>query len=107
RGVRSGGALKVVLQGFSLGKTYGIRRKVERELTLQNDTLAQLQSRGGDCDAGDAGLLEALRLVEATRNRLDCYVRKDYRQRLHREGERSRLMFAWLLKREIPSLSPC
>ncbi|KAJ1161274.1 hypothetical protein NDU88_001761 [Pleurodeles waltl] len=72
------GVLKVVLRGVRLGKTYSIRRNLERELTLQGDALAQLQSRGGDCVTEDAGHLEACGWVEVISNRLDCYVRKNY-----------------------------
>ncbi|KAJ1160854.1 hypothetical protein NDU88_001346 [Pleurodeles waltl] len=35
-------------------------------------------------------------------NRLDSYVCKDYRQRLHWKGDCLGRMLAWLLKRERP-----
>lgn len=36
-------------------------------------------------------------------DRLDCLVWREYRQLLHREGDRSGRLLAWLLKQELPS----
>ncbi|KAJ1083889.1 hypothetical protein NDU88_004044 [Pleurodeles waltl] len=47
-------ALKVVIRGESLGKSYGIRKKLDRELTQQEDILAALQCQVDSEDASEA-----------------------------------------------------
>ncbi|KAJ1112214.1 hypothetical protein NDU88_000482 [Pleurodeles waltl] len=94
-------ALKVVIRGKSIGKTYGIRKKLEQELMQQEDALSLLQSQEQDGATGKAGLLEACGQIEVKWNRLDSYVRKEYRQAApggHVLGH----MLAWLLKHERP-----
>ncbi|KAJ1109295.1 hypothetical protein NDU88_006657 [Pleurodeles waltl] len=106
-------ALKVVIRGDSFGKSYGIRKKLERELMQQEDLLATLQSHVGSREVEEAGHREAHRRIEAIWNRQDSYVCKDFRQWLYREGDRSGdrsgRMLAQLFKRKCPSpiiLSP-
>ncbi|KAJ1152866.1 hypothetical protein NDU88_005640 [Pleurodeles waltl] len=95
-------ALKVVMRGVSLGKAYGIRKKLEQELMHQEEALTMLQNQGGEGANDEVGLLEVHRWIEIIRKRLDSYVRKDYRQQLHREGDRPGRKLAWLLKCERP-----
>ncbi|KAJ1210442.1 hypothetical protein NDU88_005806 [Pleurodeles waltl] len=93
-------ALKVVRRGESLAKTYGIRKKLDQELAQQEDALNALQRQ---IDNGDA-LENESRVVHgcigALWSRLDSYVLKDFRQRLHREGDRSGHLLALLLRRQ-------
>ncbi|KAJ1160206.1 hypothetical protein NDU88_000708 [Pleurodeles waltl] len=90
-------ALKVVIRGENLAKTYGIRKKLDRELAQQGDALNALQSQ---IEKGDA-LENESRVVRgrigALWSRLDSYVRKDFQQRLHQEGDQSGCLFAGLL----------
>ncbi|KAJ1103950.1 hypothetical protein NDU88_001367 [Pleurodeles waltl] len=94
-------ALKAVIRGENLAKTYGIQKKLDRELVQQQeDTLNALQRQ---IDNGDA-LENESRVVHgrigALLSRLDSYVRKDFRQRLHREGDRSGRLPTWLIRHE-------
>ncbi|KAJ1084387.1 hypothetical protein NDU88_004536 [Pleurodeles waltl] len=93
-------ALKVMIRGESLTKTYGIRKKLELELTQQEDAPGALQHQidnGGTLEA-ESQVVRAC--IGALWGRLDSYVRKDFRQRLHREGDRSGRLLAWQLRRE-------
>ncbi|KAJ1082260.1 hypothetical protein NDU88_002428 [Pleurodeles waltl] len=93
-------ALKVAIQGQSLGKSYGIRKKLEQELTKQEGILTTLQSREGKSNVDEASHQKAHRRIGVIWNRLDSYVSKDYRQQLHPEGDRWGHMLAWFLKCE-------
>ncbi|KAJ1145503.1 hypothetical protein NDU88_011789 [Pleurodeles waltl] len=53
-------ALKVVIRGESLSKTYGIRQRLERELTRQEEELATLQRQVDNGDTSEADYLELL-----------------------------------------------
>ncbi|KAJ1164620.1 hypothetical protein NDU88_005055 [Pleurodeles waltl] len=93
-------AFKVAIRGESLAKTYGIRKKLDRELAQQADALNALQ-----CQTDNGGVLEnesqAVRgRISALWSRLDSYVLTHFRQRLHCEGDRSGRLLAWLLHRE-------
>ncbi|KAJ1131644.1 hypothetical protein NDU88_009979 [Pleurodeles waltl] len=68
------GALKVVVQGESLRKAYGLRKQLKRELQEREKVLADLQEQEGDWDTDGADLVEAHRQVPGTRDRLDCLV---------------------------------
>ncbi|KAJ1117669.1 hypothetical protein NDU88_005866 [Pleurodeles waltl] len=99
-------ALKVVVRGVSTVKVYGVRRKLEEELTQQEGALELLQSREGDGAVDAPGLLEVHKRIEVVWNRLDNLVHRDYRdyrQRLHREGDQLGWMLAWLLNHERPT----
>ena len=61
-----------------------------------------LQRTGGGAERQDPKIVEAHRRVGEVWDRLDRFIRTDYRQRLHREGDRSGRMLDWLLKRERP-----
>ncbi|KAJ1137639.1 hypothetical protein NDU88_004037 [Pleurodeles waltl] len=76
-------ALKVVIRDESLSKSYGIRKKLDHELMQQEDPLAALQ---GQVDNGDASVRGR---IEDLWGRLDNHVRRDFRHRLFREGDRS------------------
>ncbi|KAJ1137522.1 hypothetical protein NDU88_003920 [Pleurodeles waltl] len=97
-------ALKVVVKGVSIGKVYGIRRRLEGELEQQEGALPLLQSQEGDGAVDEAGLLEVHKRIEVEWNKLDNLVQKDYRHWLHREGDCSGRMLVWLLKCERPPL---
>ncbi|KAJ1098820.1 hypothetical protein NDU88_003927 [Pleurodeles waltl] len=96
-------ALKVVIRSESLAKTYSIQKKLDQVLVQQEDALNALQCQ---IDNGDA-LENESRVVRgrigALWSRLDTYVRKDFRQRLHCEGDRSGCLLAWLLRCECPT----
>ncbi|KAJ1199756.1 hypothetical protein NDU88_003589 [Pleurodeles waltl] len=94
-------ALKVVIIGESLSKTYGIRHRLDRELTSQE---ANLQGQVDNGDASEADCLEVRGRNVDLWDRLENYVSRNYRQRLFREGDRSGRMLAWLLWRERPVL---
>ncbi|KAJ1217857.1 hypothetical protein NDU88_005444 [Pleurodeles waltl] len=51
-------ALKVVIRGVSLSKTYGIRQRLDRELTHQEEVLATPQRQVDNGDASEADCLE-------------------------------------------------
>ncbi|KAJ1157586.1 hypothetical protein NDU88_010292 [Pleurodeles waltl] len=95
-------ALNVVIRGESIGKSYGIRKKLERELTQQEEALTTLQSQETSGDISEADCRMMLAIIGDIWNRLDSYVRQDHRQRLYREGDHSGCILAWLLKRERP-----
>ncbi|KAJ1165450.1 hypothetical protein NDU88_005878 [Pleurodeles waltl] len=96
-------ALKVVIQGQSLTKTYGIRKKLDQELEQQEDALVVLQHQIDNGDALEAESQVVRGCIGALWSKLDSYVRKDFRQRLHREGDWSGGLLAWLLRRERPT----
>ncbi|KAJ1125051.1 hypothetical protein NDU88_003490 [Pleurodeles waltl] len=82
-------ALKVVIRGESLSKSYGIKNKLDRELTQQEDALAALQRQVDNGDASESDCLVVRGKIEDLWGRLDNYVRRDYKQRLYHEGDRS------------------
>ncbi|KAJ1123108.1 hypothetical protein NDU88_001581 [Pleurodeles waltl] len=51
-------ALKVVIRGESLSKTYGIRKRLDQKLRQQEDVLAALQRQIDNCDASESDCLE-------------------------------------------------
>ncbi|KAJ1170451.1 hypothetical protein NDU88_002328 [Pleurodeles waltl] len=81
-------ALKVVIRGKSFGKSYGIREKLEQELTQQEDVLAALQYGEASGDVSETDCREMHAKIGAIWNRLDSYIRRDYRQRLYHKGDR-------------------
>ncbi|KAJ1206243.1 hypothetical protein NDU88_001652 [Pleurodeles waltl] len=86
-------ALKVVIRGESLSKTYGIRQRLDQEL---------MQQEVDNGDASEVDCLEVSSRIVDLWDRLDNYVRRNYRPRLFREGDRSRRMLTWLLRLERP-----
>ncbi|KAJ1166338.1 hypothetical protein NDU88_006742 [Pleurodeles waltl] len=90
-------ALKVVVRGKSLTKTYNIRKKLDQELAQQEDALNTLQCQIDNSVASEAESRVVHGRIGALWSRLDNYVRKDFRQRLYREGDRSGCMVALLL----------
>ncbi|KAJ1206105.1 hypothetical protein NDU88_001514, partial [Pleurodeles waltl] len=95
-------ALKVVIRVESLSKTYGIRKRLDQELTRQEDVLTALQREIDNGVASESAWLELrCRIVELW-DRLDSFFHWNYRQRLYWEGNRSGRMLAWLLRREHP-----
>ncbi|KAJ1157144.1 hypothetical protein NDU88_009859 [Pleurodeles waltl] len=82
-------ALKVVLRGKSLGKSCGIRKKLELKLMQQEGALAALQFRMATRDIFEAGCHEVHTRIGAIWNSLNIYVRRVYRQRLYREEDLS------------------
>ncbi|KAJ1201148.1 hypothetical protein NDU88_004963 [Pleurodeles waltl] len=84
-------------RGKSLAKTYGIWKKLDRELAQQQDALNALQRQIDDGDVLENESRVVCDRICALWSRLDSYVRKDFRQRLHREGDRCGRLLAWLL----------
>ncbi|KAJ1193947.1 hypothetical protein NDU88_003242 [Pleurodeles waltl] len=82
-------ALKIVIRGESLSKTYGIRKRLDRELTQQEDVLTALERQVHNGDASESDCLEVRGRIVDLWDRLDNYVHRNYRQRLFREGDRS------------------
>ncbi|KAJ1218683.1 hypothetical protein NDU88_006260 [Pleurodeles waltl] len=82
-------ALKVVIGGESLNKTYGIRKRLDRELTQQEDVLAALQHQVDNGNASESDCLVMRGRIVDLWDRLDNCVRWNYRQRLFQEGDRS------------------
>ncbi|KAJ1174057.1 hypothetical protein NDU88_005881 [Pleurodeles waltl] len=76
--------LKVVIRGKNLTKTYGIRKKLYQELAQQEDTLNAMQHQTDNGDALEAETQVVHGCIGALWSRLDSYVHKDFRQRLHR-----------------------
>ncbi|KAJ1154853.1 hypothetical protein NDU88_007596 [Pleurodeles waltl] len=95
-------ALKVIIRAESLTKTYGIRKKPDQELAQQEDALVVLQCQIDNGDALEAKSQVVRDRIVALWSRLDRYVRKDFRHRLHCEGDRAGRLLAWLLRREHP-----
>ncbi|KAJ1153058.1 hypothetical protein NDU88_005825 [Pleurodeles waltl] len=104
KAVRTGPAALKLFRSYEVCAWRGSSgwKKLEREITQQEDVLTSLQSRvtSGDVSEADCRLTHAK--IGAMWNRLDSYIRKDYRQRLYREGDCSGHMLAWLLKCERP-----
>ncbi|KAJ1156019.1 hypothetical protein NDU88_008744 [Pleurodeles waltl] len=96
-------ALKVVIRGESLSKTYGIRKRLDQELTQQENVLAALQRQTDNGDASDC--LEVRGRIVELWDRLDNYVRRNYRQRLYRKGDRSGLCWLGSSGGSVPFLS--
>ncbi|KAJ1207343.1 hypothetical protein NDU88_002734 [Pleurodeles waltl] len=94
--------LKVVIRGESLTKTYGIWKRLDQELAQQEDALVVLQHQVENGDALEAESQVVGGRIGALWSRLDSYVRKDFRLRLHPEGDRSGCWLAWLLRCERP-----
>ncbi|KAJ1125109.1 hypothetical protein NDU88_003547 [Pleurodeles waltl] len=95
-------SLKVVIRGESLSKTYGIRKHLDQELTRQEDVLTALQCQIYNGDASESACIEVRGRIVELWDRLDSYVRWNYRLRLYREGDRPGHMLARLLQREVP-----
>ncbi|KAJ1207949.1 hypothetical protein NDU88_003339 [Pleurodeles waltl] len=76
-------------QRRNLSKSYGIRHKLDRELTQQEDALSALQHQVDNSDASESDCLAVRGRIEDLWGRLDNYVRWDFRQWLYREGDRS------------------
>ncbi|KAJ1142643.1 hypothetical protein NDU88_008956 [Pleurodeles waltl] len=93
-------ALKVIIRGESLSKTYGIRQRLYRELTQQEEVLAAIQRQVDSGDTSEADCLEVRGRIVDLWDRLDNYVRRNYR--LFREGDHSGRMLAWFRRRERP-----
>ncbi|KAJ1140885.1 hypothetical protein NDU88_007222 [Pleurodeles waltl] len=94
--------LKVVIRGEILSKTYGTRQRLDWELTHLEEVLATLQHQVDNGEASKADCLEVRCRIVDLCDRLENYVRRNYRQRLFREVDRSGHMLAWLLRRERP-----
>ncbi|KAJ1143677.1 hypothetical protein NDU88_009982 [Pleurodeles waltl] len=92
------------LKGESLSKTYAIRQHLERELTRQEEELATLQRQVDNVDTSEVDCFEVRGRIVDLWDRLENYARRNYRQRLFREGDHSGRMLAWLLWRESPVL---
>ncbi|KAJ1174746.1 hypothetical protein NDU88_000039 [Pleurodeles waltl] len=82
-------ALKVVIRGKSLSKTYGIRKHLDRELTQQEDVLAALQRQVDNGNASESDCLEVGGRIVDLWDGLDKYVRRNYRLRLLQQGDPS------------------
>ncbi|KAJ1217311.1 hypothetical protein NDU88_004905 [Pleurodeles waltl] len=63
-----------------------------------------LQGQALGPELGNVALAEVHRRGSAIWDRLDYHVRKDYRQHLQRQGDKSGRMLALLLKHECPPL---
>ncbi|KAJ1162824.1 hypothetical protein NDU88_003289 [Pleurodeles waltl] len=87
-------ALKVVIIGESLSKTYGIRKRLDQELTRQEDVLTALQHQIDNGDALKSVCLEVHGRIVELWDRLDSYVHRNYRQQLYWEGDSSGV--SWL-----------
>ncbi|KAJ1213558.1 hypothetical protein NDU88_001192 [Pleurodeles waltl] len=70
-------ALKVVIRGESLSKTYGIRQCLDRELPRQEEVLATLQRQVNNGDASEADCLEMRGRIVDLWDRLENYVRQN------------------------------
>ncbi|KAJ1109874.1 hypothetical protein NDU88_007231 [Pleurodeles waltl] len=90
-------ALKFLIRGESLTKKYAIWKKLDQELAEQDDALSALQRQIDNGDALEAESRVVRGHIGALWSRLDSYVLKDFRQRLHHEGDRSGRLLAWLL----------
>ncbi|KAJ1164111.1 hypothetical protein NDU88_004557 [Pleurodeles waltl] len=103
RGVKWG-ALKVVIRGESLSKTYGIRKRLDQEVARQEKVLTALQHQIDNGYSSESACLEVGGRIVELWDRLDSYVRRNYRQQLYRKGDRSGHVLAWLLrpKRPVP-----
>ncbi|KAJ1150944.1 hypothetical protein NDU88_003731 [Pleurodeles waltl] len=67
-------ALKVVIRGETLSKTYGIMKRLNQELTQQEDSLTALQRQIDNGDVSESAcLLVRGRIVELW-DRLDSFV---------------------------------
>ncbi|KAJ1213800.1 hypothetical protein NDU88_001431 [Pleurodeles waltl] len=75
---------------------------MEQELTQQEDALTALQSRMSSGDVSEADCHRTHAKIGVIWNRLDSYIRKDYRQWLYCEGDLLGCMLAWLLKPKRP-----
>ncbi|KAJ1089985.1 hypothetical protein NDU88_003125 [Pleurodeles waltl] len=65
------------------------KKQLDQELTQQEDVLAALQRQVDYGDASESDCLEVRGRVVDLWDRLDNYVRRNYRQRLFRERDRS------------------
>ncbi|KAJ1197299.1 hypothetical protein NDU88_001161 [Pleurodeles waltl] len=81
---------------------YGIRKRLDQELKQQEDVLTALQRQIDNGNASESASIGVRGRIAELWDRLDNYVRRNYRQRLYREGDRSERMLAWLLRREHP-----
>ncbi|KAJ1138945.1 hypothetical protein NDU88_005324 [Pleurodeles waltl] len=98
-------ALKVVIRGESLSKTYGIRKRLDQGLTQQEDVLAALQRQVDNGDASESDCLEVRGRIVDLWERLDNYVCRNYRQRLFREGDCSGVCWLGSSGGSVPFLS--
>ncbi|KAJ1215409.1 hypothetical protein NDU88_003018 [Pleurodeles waltl] len=95
-------AYKTVLSGRCMEFTCGVQKTLQAELTDREDVLAacqQISVRGPNTQQEEVNLL---RQVIETRDRLEHYTLKSYQQLLHREGDSSGRLLAWILRREQP-----
>ncbi|KAJ1123022.1 hypothetical protein NDU88_001495 [Pleurodeles waltl] len=100
RGVKTE-ALKVVIRGESLSKMYRIRRRLDQELTLQEDVLTALQQQIDNGDASESVRLGLWGRIIELWDSLDSCARQSYRQWLYREGDRLGSILAWIPSGEL------
>ncbi|KAJ1140869.1 hypothetical protein NDU88_007207 [Pleurodeles waltl] len=73
-------ALKVGIRGESLSKTYGVRQRLDRELTHQKEVLAAILRQVDNGDASEADCFEVRGRIVDLWDRLENYVSRNYRQ---------------------------
>ena len=95
-------ALKAVIRGRCMGLACGVRKTLQRELQEGERKLAKHQHRPVSDTIYAQTELDLQRQVLSTRERLEQYTLKTYRQLLHREGDTPSRLLAWIIKRESP-----
>ncbi|KAJ1209788.1 hypothetical protein NDU88_005161 [Pleurodeles waltl] len=98
-------ALKLVIGGESLSKTYGIRKRLSRKLTQQEDALAAIQCQVDNSDTTESDCLGVRGRIVDLWGRLDNDVCREYRERLFREGDRSAVCWLGSSCGNVPSPS--
>ena len=92
--------MKAVIRGKCMGLTIGVRKTLQLELQEAEINLSSVQiDRAKGC-IGPETERENLNKVLATRDRLETYTLKTYRQLLHREGDTPGKLLAWIIRKE-------
>ncbi|KAJ1181235.1 hypothetical protein NDU88_006443 [Pleurodeles waltl] len=81
----------------------GVRRQLQGDLNKVEEELIALQTWEQSQPDIARRQLEVRRHMADTWDRLDKYTLKQYRQTLHREGDKPSRLLAWILRREQSS----
>ncbi|KAJ1195236.1 hypothetical protein NDU88_004517 [Pleurodeles waltl] len=79
-------AMKVVIRGLCMQTTYGVRRQLEKDVLDHKAKLSDLDKMPSTATAENGRMAADSTVVT---RRLERYVYKAYRQRLHAEGDKA------------------
>ena len=94
-------AFKVVLRGFCMSKTVGLRRELDAQLLSMEDRIRKLEGTTIQDDSTREAMREAKELYTSLVERLRCHDYKKYISRTHCEEGKANRMLARMITPEI------